>query len=379
MDLLSLSTYLYRYIAWNAVGIDDYKQFPGQVIQKAGVPLHFAQSTDPFPIGRAKFNHKSRGTEEDLLPFLEKTGTTALIVIKDGKLLYEGYFNGYNRSSINTSFSVAKSITSLLIGIALEEQLIKSVNDSIRQFLPELPAHFKDITIHHLLNMCSGLSYREGVLPWRDDPLIYYGPDLRRLARQAQLVEKPGKFYHYNNYNLLLLGMLIEKVTGMSPAAYLQEKIWKHIGAEADASWSTDSLKSDFPKMESGLNATAMDFARLAWLLLKKGNINGKQILPAAWLETTFSPPKQSVDTGKYIDRKVPPLCQWAGSPHGFYHNLWWGYRINDQESDHFALGVMWQLLYLAPRKDTVIVRFGKKWGHVDWWPLVLKNIVDEL
>jgi CubicO group peptidase (beta-lactamase class C family) len=326
-----------------------------------------------------KFKHKGREAEEEWKPFLEKSGTTALIVIKEGKIIYEGYFNGYHRSSINTSFSVAKSITSLLIGIALEEKRIHSINDSIRLYLPDLPVHFDNITVDHLLNMCSGLSYREGLLPWMDDPLIYYGPDLRKRAQQAKLAEEPGKHYHYNNYNLLLLGMLIEKVTGVSPATYLQEKIWKHIGAEANASWSSDSQKSGFTKMESGLNATAMDFARLAWLLLKKGNINGKQILPAAWLETTFRPPKQSADTGKYMDRRVPPLCLWAGSPHGFYHNLWWGYRISDHESDNFALGVMWQLLYLAPRKDTVIVRFGKKWGHVDWWPQVLKNIVDEL
>ncbi len=374
-----LGTYLYRYLAWNAVNFDDYQRFPSIRIQRAGTPLYFAREDNHWEIDTVLYTYKGQKVDAQLIPFLERTGTTALIVIKDNRIQFEGYFNGYSNASINTSFSVAKSITSLLVGIALAEKAISSPDDPVSKYLPHAPVHYKDITIRHLLNMQSGLSYQEGPFPWMDDPWIYYGVNLRKQAFQARRIEQPGDAYHYNNYNLLLLGLILEQTTGTSPAIYLQEKIWKYLGAEQDASWSVDSKHSMFAKMESGFNAIAMDFARLAWLCLNKGYLNNRQLIPQNWLEQTFQPPVTSADTIKYRNKTVPPLCKWISSPNGFYHNLWWGYKIDPQAYDSFALGVMWQLIYLAPRKNTIIVRFGTKWGHVDWWPAILKFLVDSL
>ena len=379
MPISDILSYPYRYVAWNMVGIGDYKKLPFVPICKSGEPFSFPVSTTTWDPETIRYRHKGKACEANLNTFLDQTGTTALIIIKSGEIVFEAYGNGYTENSINTSFSVAKSITSLLIGIALEEGLLASVHDSIKTYLPDLPEHYENITVHHLLNMCSGLSFEEGIWPWKDDPLIYYGTDLRSRAHRAKLLEEPGTVYHYNNYNLLLLGLLLEKVTGTSPATYMQKKIWSRLGAEADASWSADSKGSMFAKMESGFNATAKDFAKLAFLCLNKGRFRGQQLVPEKWLQETFNPPSIQPDTKKYLAKRVPPLCQWAASGKGFYHNLWWGYKIGQDVYDTFALGVLWQLLYLAPRKDTVIVRFGKKWGNVDWWPQVLKEIVDDL
>lgn len=113
----------------------------------------------------------------------------------------------------------------------------------------------------------SGLKYDEGSLPWTDDTLTYYGTDLRKVALSAKIADSPGETFRYNNYNLLLEGLILERATGQSVTAYLSSRLWKPMGADATASWSLDSAGSGFEKMESGLNALARDFARLACCL----------------------------------------------------------------------------------------------------------------
>jgi CubicO group peptidase (beta-lactamase class C family) len=195
--------------------------------------------------------------------FLVSTGTTAFIIIKDDTVLYEKYFNGYQRDSIGTSFSMAKSITSALIGVAIDEGLIASVDDPITRYIPELKEkdfRFDNITIKNLLTMSSGLRYVEEGLPWSDDTRTYYDTNLRSLALSSKIEEAPGKRFHYNNYNPLLLGMILERVTHKPVSQYLEDKIWKPLGMDAPASWSLDSDASGFEKMESGINARAIDF-----------------------------------------------------------------------------------------------------------------------
>src|SRR6185369_10252712 len=127
------------------------------------------------------------------------------------------------------------------------------------KYLPELKAaYWSEITIRHLVSMSSGLKYSDGFFPWSDNPRVYYSMDLRKLACEASREEPPGVRFHYNNYNLLLLGMILERVTGATVSAYLQEKIWEPLGMEYSASWSLDSEESGMEKMESGLNARAI-------------------------------------------------------------------------------------------------------------------------
>ncbi len=145
--------------------------------------------------------------------FLEANHTQALIVIKDGTVVYENYFNHTQRDSIVTSFSAAKSFTSALIGIAIQEGYLKSVDDSITTYLPELAKRdprFKEITIRDLLLMSSGLAYQEfrPLLFNSDDNLTSYYPDQRKIALvNTQIIEQPGQHFRYNKYHPQLLGL----------------------------------------------------------------------------------------------------------------------------------------------------------------------------
>jgi len=344
------SSYLARYIFLNAVDITDNEIFPTREIQNAPPVFHFsgAENNDAL---LAILNKVVRASAPESRTFsidklLERNGTVAFLVIKDDKLLFERYYNGYAHDSICTSFSTAKSFVSAMIGIALHEKLIDGLNDSITKYFPELSApYWQAVTIRHLVSMSSGLKYNAGsFFPWSDEPRVYYSLDLRRLAARARRLEAPGTRFHYNNYNLVLLGMLLEHVTGGTVSAYLQEKIWKPLGMEAPASWSLDSQQSGMEKMESGLNARAIDFAKFGRLYLRHGDWHGKQIVPESWtVESTT----------------VDPDAKWTN-----YKYLWWVPRSG--KGRFMAVGNLGQFIYVAPDKDCIILRFGR--GKPKYW-----------
>ncbi|MCW3463307.1 serine hydrolase domain-containing protein [Chitinophaga nivalis] len=373
--------YLSRCLFYNVPAIDDYRHFPAAPVCRHNSPvLHFAAAHDNSIGQQVQWTYRGQPQYGALQPLLQHTGTTACIVMQHQKILLETYLNGYDRHSINTSFSIAKSMTSALIGIALEAGHIHSIHDPVARYIPAFGSHGRDtVTIAHLLQMCSGLRYREGVMPWSDDALIYYGTHLKEQALKSRLAEPPGSTYHYNNYNLLLLGMILETTTGQSVARLFQDQIWQRIGAEADASWSMDSRQSGYCKMESGINALAMDFVRFGNLYLQQGQVGQQQVVPPAWIAASVSPPAFQADSRKYLSRLSPPLCKWTSSAKGYYKYLWWGYQTDTRNFDYFALGAKGQLLYISPRKQAVIVRFGKQWGKIDWWPDLLKQIADSL
>jgi len=211
---------------------------------------------------------KSFKTHEELDQFLTETETTVFLVVKDGVLVHEWYAGGIDPNALHTSFSISKSILSTAIGMAVQDGFIGSLEDPITDYVPELlerDPRFSDITLRHLITMTSGLKYVEDSSPFGDAINTYYATDLRRSAiRNTVIVEEPGKNYLYNNYNPLLLGMALERATGMTVSKYISETWWAPMGAEADASWSMDSFYNRFEKMESGFNARPIDFARLA-------------------------------------------------------------------------------------------------------------------
>ena len=300
----------------------------------------------------------ARGSqEENIDQFLERNGTVVFLVIKNDKLLFERYYNGYAHTSICTSFSTVKSFVSAMIGIALHEKLIERLDDSITRYLPELTtSHWPNITIRHLVSMSSGLKYSTGgFFPWSDEPRVYYSLDLRKLAAQTKIIETPGTRFHYNNYNLVLLGMLLERVTGGTVSNYLQEKIWKPLGMEFPASWSLDSQQRGMEKMESGLNARAIDFAKFGRLFLRRGEWNGKQVIPESWVVESTT---------------VEPGAKWTN-----YKYLWWILRSG--KGRFMAVGNLGQFIYIAPDKDCIILRFGR--GKPQNWQRVYPQLFGAL
>lgn len=232
-----------RAMWWRDADVGDQFRFPARTIP-AG------DEASPLPAGveiapRAPISGSSGDRSFD--GFLRETDTQAFLVVDEDELVYERYFGGADRQARQTSFSVAKSFLSTLVGIAIDEGLIGSIADPVTDYLPDLAERdprFERITLRDLLTMSSGLGYQEQSLPlpWGDDIDTYYGTDLRELGLNGTEIEHPpGREWLYNNFNPLLLGMVLERATGMSVSDYMATKLWQPMGAEADATWSLDS------------------------------------------------------------------------------------------------------------------------------------------
>ncbi len=340
--------YVYREIFMNMGNVYDYRILPERTLTASPIPFSLAENKSMETQVKAAF--QSNSEIKDLDTFLADTGTQAFLVIRNDTIVYERYFKGNQRDSIVTSFSVAKSFDSALVGIAINEGYIKSLSDPITDYIPELAARdprFKDIQIRHLLMMASGLRYNtDRPISFGDDNLTYEFDNLRHLAlTETEVVEPPSVTFVYNNYNPLLIGMILERATGKTVTDYLQEKIWTPIGMEFDGSWSLDSKASGFEKMESGINARAIDFAKFGRLYLNNGNWDGEQIVPSAWVE------ESTRDKG---------LLQGLPINYGY---MWWGENCNPSSKDYFAMGNLGQFIYVSPVKNLIIVRNGERYG----------------
>ena len=371
-----------RGTAWGDSDVWDYQKFPERVMENAGPAFYFDQNLSPELFQTVRYRSNDEWLQADFEEFLEATNTTSLIIIQNDAILYEKYFNGYSRDSIVTSFSMAKSFTSALIGIAIDEGYIHSVNDPVVQYIPELRGRGLDeVTIRHLLQMASGIHYLSDDespvfnLWFTDDAMTYYYPDLRLLALSVEHSgDQPGTVFKYNNYNPLLLGMILERATGMPVAEYLQEKIWKPLGMEYPGSWSIDSEQSGFEKMESGINGRAIDFAHFGRLFLNQGNWNGAQLIPASWVSESTAP-----------DPDYQRILADQGWENGDYYGyMWWGAQRPDGSYDYAAMGHLGQYIMISPDENLIMVRHGTseegdgRW-EVDDWGDVFLSLVEQV
>jgi CubicO group peptidase (beta-lactamase class C family) len=355
--------YVGRMLAWRNSDYGDYMHnFPMRSLRASSQPYSFAETLQEEEVAGVM---ASVFGVEDLDAFLEQGGTQALVVIQDDAILYERYFNGVQRDTLLTSFSTAKSFDSALIGIAIAEGHIASVDDPITVYLPELAERderFSRITIRHLLRMASGLAY-QGFRPLvfnSDDILTTYYPDQRRAALQfTRIADLPGQTFLYNKYHPQLLGLILERATGMSVTDFMQQKLWEPLGMEYDGSWSLDSEASGFEKMEAGLNARALDYAKLGRLFLEQGNWNGTQIVPAEWVVESTAPDPATATDAYYRD----DTGRFLRESDGYYKYMWWGFRRGETGYDFTALGDHGQLIYVAPHQRLIIVRNGTDYG----------------
>ncbi|NJD59567.1 MAG: serine hydrolase [Anaerolineales bacterium] len=340
--------YAYRELFMDLGTVYDYRVLPERKLIASSDPFQFAVDTSKESLVQQTF--QANPAIADLDAFLADTGTQAFLVIQDDTVIYERYFMDLQRDSVVTSFSVAKSFDSALIGAAIQDGFIKSAEDSITDYIPELAKRdprFSDIQIRHLLMMGSGLQYVDNrfLLP-EDDNLTYGFDDLRHLAlTEIKVQEQPGGTFLYNNYHPILLGLILERATGMPVTAYLQEKIWTPLGMEFGGSWSLDSEKSGFEKMESGINARAIDFAKFGRLYLNKGNWDGTQVVPADWVAVS------TADNGLIKDAPI------------YYGYMWWGENCNPDSQDFLAMGNFGQYIYVSPDKGLIIVRNAESYG----------------
>lgn len=344
--------------------VDDYLHtFPLSVLRPSPEPFAFPVAEDGDRVGGLL---EAILDVDDLGAFLDESETQALVVLKDGAVVYEGYANGAERDTMLTSFSVAKSFDSALVGMAIEEGFIGSVADPITDYLPELadrdPA-FGEITIEHLLRMASGLEYRE--FRWYlfngDDPLTTYHPDQREISlTNTHIAGEPGRYFDYNKYHPQLLGMVLERTTGMSVTEYTQTRLWDPLGMEFEGAWALDSEESGFEKMEAGLNARALDYAKFGQLYLQGGEWGGRPVVPATWVEesTGLEP---SIHDAEYYSRSFGDYVYDGGR--GYYAYFWYGRVRDGLPPDIIAEGDRGQIIYVSPAHGVVVVRNGYDFG----------------
>ena len=349
MLLLSSCKMAWRAVRYNKPSVTDFELWEERKIARAGEIHGFVdgQKTGIPPVddwGLENWYKEGMTTEE----YLKATGTVAFVVLRGDTLLYEHYAAPFADTSRFNVFSMTKAYVSVLTGIAKEEGYIKSIDQSIGEFLPWCTdSSICQITIRHLLQMTSGIQSKEGFLnPWATTTKLYYGDQMEKLVHHLELKRPPGTKWVYQNINSQLLGMIVRYATDQPIGEYLSEKIWQPMGMEADAGWSL-SEDTDIEKSFCCLNARARDFGRFGLLVLNEGNWKGKQLIPREWLKQSTM-----LDTA-------------AGSPQR-YQFAWY---LTAEQEDFWAEGLLGQFTYVCPKTRTVIVRIGNSLKYnVPWY-----------
>lgn len=299
----------------------DYQFFTNQTVATA--------NPQPWPVS-GKYNQAA--LPDSTLQLLEELETVALVKISNDSLVMEKYWDGYSDSSLSGSFSMAKSFTSVLLGVAIREGKIKSVDQPVGDYLPDFKVGDKaKVTIKDVLTMSSGTDWNESYLnPLSITAELYYGTDVTKTALAVKMKDTPGKVHYYKSGDTQLLGLIIEKATGVSLSEYAAEKLWKPMGAVHPALWSVDHEKGAV-KAYCCFNSNARDFARLGQMMLNKGKWNGQEIIDSAYYAQSITPcniPDREGNICDYygyqwwIDPEHPEvfLCQgYFGSVHHCY------------------------------------------------------------
>ena len=317
--------------------IDDYIHFPSNSI-KNGNHQEWLVSKE----------YNKAQLPEFIKPINDKLGTVAYVVIKNDSIIFEEYWNGYSADSSSNSFSMAKSWISTLVGIAIKEGKIESINQKACDFLPEFcEGDNSKITIKHLLTMSSGLDWDEDY----HDPLgqtaeAYFAPNLKKQMMRLKAVEPPGETFKYHSSCSQLLAFIVESATGQSVNEYTSEKLWKPMGAKHPALWNTDTKRGD-EKAFCCINSNARDFARLGKLYMNQGNWNGAQLLDSNYV-------KEATSVSNLLDEDENK-------------NVNYGYQFwiaNRKGLDvYYTRGLWGQYVICIPEKDMIIVRLGRNYG----------------
>jgi CubicO group peptidase (beta-lactamase class C family) len=289
------------------------------------------------------------GAARDYQRFAEDTFTNALLVIRDGRIVFEDYRNKSDEETRFISFSMAKTITAMLTGAALQQGKIASLDDPVTRYLPELAGSGYDgTTIRQLLQMRSGVDYQERY-DFGDNPsfagrLHEQAIVLNRMrfadgARDTRRANAPGSTFNYSTLDTFVIGWVLERATGMPLASFTEQVLWGPLGSEADGFWLTDGPPGVGRELSGmGFNARLRDFGRLGQMMLDGGKANGRQVLPARWVEQ--------------MTRMVPTGERMPG-----YGLFTW--QIDEEPGAFAAVGLAGQLIYVHPRTRTVIVKLS--------------------
>lgn len=302
--------------------------FPTREIPAGGSTLELP--AQPVRLAEEKFQFE--GTTLTVDEYFLKQNVAGLLVIKDGKIIYERYGLGNTGDSLWVSFSVAKSVTSMLVGAAIRDGYIKSVDDKVTDYLPRLKnSAYDQSTIRDVLQMSSGVEWNEDYADPESDvnSATWDTLSLYEYLRNKPRDVAPGEVFNYNTAETNLVGTLVRSAIGNNLSTYLSEKIWKPFGMESDASW----MLSEVGGGENGgccINATLRDYGRLGLFAMSNGRLaDGTQVLPEKWMEESTTPSKGNPDYGYF----------------------WWLY----EDGTYRASGIFGQAIYINPKENVVI------------------------
>ncbi|MFV3126396.1 serine hydrolase domain-containing protein [Niveispirillum sp. KHB5.9] len=317
----------------------------------------------PEDISALDITYEFEGQRRTTADFLERTRTNAMLVIRDGRIVHEIYRNNSGPETRFISFSMAKSITSLLIGLAIEDGLIGSVDDPLTRYVPELVGDgYKDVTIRQALLMRSGAAFREtyGFGQKSQMEELYENSMVTGRARFADMAtgigrdHLPGEFFNYSTLETGVLGWVLERAVKRPLADYMADRLWKPAGMEAAGYWLLDGPPGVGRAWSgAGFNARLRDYGRLGLMMLNGGKANGRQVVPAAWVVQSTVP--------QGTEPAAPDRVQG-------YQFQWWTLP----DSDAFmAKGVHGQFIWVDPASRTVIVKLSH-WPTA--WVRALEN-----
>ena len=327
--------------------IDQYTIFENRLVK----------ANDPYPWEFATGVEKKLIAPEFEQDF-EKYNTIAFIVIQHKKVIFEQYWGDYYPLSLTNSFSMSKSILSLLVGCAITDGKIKNVDQPVSDFLPQWTSfEGKKLTIKDLLTMSAGVDWKESHNSlFSKTTEAYYGKDLWSLTLTEKLIEKPGVRFNYQSGASQILAFLLQKATGKRVSDYASEKLWTPIRAEEDALWSLDQ-KDGMEKAYCCFNSNARDFARLGQLILNKGFWEGIPVVDSSYIRQATTPATWL----QYTRRLLPEENEARPSiPCSFYGYQFWIANYHGMKIPYMR-GILGQYVFVIPELDAVIVRLGKK------------------
>ena len=312
------------------VFIDDLKYFDHEVIEST-------PEKSPWPISENVIDSFSDKFEK----YNEDFGTVAYVVIHKDTIIAEKYYKGYSSNSSTNSFSMAKTLVSAAMGKALELGYIRSLNDKVIDYIPNLRGEFADqVRIVDLASMTSGLKWDEGTSdPFSPVAKQYFINDVEELMLNQPFIEKPGEKYHYSSGNTQLLSLLIEKASGIKFDKFFEKEIWSKINPDNDAYWQLDSKEKGNIKSFCCFHSNARDFSRLGRLYLNHGKWDGEQIIDSLFIKRSITPFLESFDA----------------------------YGIGVWLSNHKELNIslmsghQGQYVIMIPEKDLIITRLGER------------------
>lgn len=349
--------------------IDDFLRYPGRPLHASDDPYQFALAEKELQITRGALSEY--GSNGDLETILADNDSIAFLVIRDDTIVFERYFQGHTAQSQSQAFSMSKSFTSALIGMAIDDGYLTGVDQLVTDLVPELaPAGFNVVRLKDLLNMMSGSNYLENDNPFGKHVTLNFTDRLEQEILTFQMERPPGTLFRYKTGDNALLALALDRALGpMTITDYAQRRMWTPLGMQDDGEWTIDHADDGLEKTWCCLAATARDFAKLGRLYLHGGNLDGEQLLSRAWIQ-------QSAHVAQV------PVSAW---PEEYTQSGWWNYGYqwwlaSPEAGDYFALGKDGQFLYVNPAKNLIVVRLGWSLGNLQssQWVDLFQAVADE-